>query len=153
MKLFRPFLLLAALQLAAAGTVAAAEGLPPSSGLHWRCWYDERVHIVCLIDTMAEVQPLDSLPYHLPAIVQQLRNNPEAFRNVFVRIPLFSPPFQAEFTAQLARATVCGTRHDCTVDFTMRPPSAEEVQVLLEKNRLPGEEEEGVGKALFDDGD
>lgn len=134
MKCFRLALVLIVLQLAAFSGFCAGNGGVPSATLHWRCWYDQRVEILCLIDTLAQAKPMDNLSPRLPLVVRELRSNPEAFRNVVLHIPLFSPPFHSDFTAQLARATVCGSRPDCTVDFTMVPPSTTEIDALLRKN-------------------
>ncbi len=115
-------------------TVAMAE-----SSLQWRCWYDRGVKIVCLIDEIpsaASNPAAGTLPTNLPAVVRQMRNDPAAFRNRFVEIPLFSPPLDMAFAAQLARASVCGSRRDCMVNFTATPASPTEIVALLQKNQL-----------------
>lgn len=111
------------------------------SQLHWRCWYDREVRIICLIDDapQAAIAPgTSTLPANLPALVRQMRNDPAALRNRFIEIPLFTPPFDMAFTAQLAKASVCGSRRDCSVHFTATPASPTEIAALLEKNRLDG---------------
>ncbi|TXI76078.1 MAG: hypothetical protein E6Q42_07935 [Dechloromonas sp.] len=130
MPLLRTFLLL----LLALPTFAQAD-MP----LQWRCWYDREVKIICLIDDIpsAASQPATgTLPANLPAVVRQMRNDPAAFRNRFVEIPLFTPPFDMAFTAQLAKASVCGSRRDCSVNFTAIPANPTEIVALLQKNQL-----------------
>lgn len=106
--------------------------------LNWRCWYDQQVHITCLIDNV----PTDNagaaqlaLPENLPAIVKQMRNDPAAFRNRVVQIPLHSEPLDMEFTALLAKSAVCGSRRDCTVHFTATPATTTEIVALLRKHQ------------------
>lgn len=104
--------------------------------LNWRCWYDQQLHIECLMENLPEagtVTAAKNLPDNLPAIVRQLRNNPELFRRTFVEIPLHSEPFDMEFTALLAKASMCGSRRDCTVNFTSTKPPATEIAALLNK--------------------
>lgn len=105
--------------------------------LHWRCWYDQDVHVTCLLDTLPESNAAaqnTALPTNLPAIVKLLRQDPGAFRNRAVHIPLHTQPYEAEFTAALARATVCGSRRDCTVNFTLATPPAQEIVALIHKH-------------------
>lgn len=109
-------------------------------GLQWRCWYDQQVHIACLIENLPNDQgpaALPALPQNLPAIVKQMRQDPGAFRNRFIQIPLHSEPYDMEFTAVLAKATVCGSRRDCSVNFTQTQPPASVIAALLDKE-FPG---------------
>lgn len=134
MKSFGFLLALAALELSMASSALAAGSQSPPSTLHWRCWYDRHIEIICLLDRLSDFQANEEPSSHLPAIVQDLRRSPELFLDVPLHIPLFSPPDQPDFPAQLARATVCGPRLDCTVDFTMSPPSTRELSELLGKD-------------------
>jgi hypothetical protein len=137
MKTFRFLLPLLALQAAVVGGATAA-GIPVSpSVMHWRCWYDGRVEIVCLLDKLSNFQIKETPSSRLPPIVQELRRNPEQFQDTPLHIPLFSQPIQADFPTQLARSTVCGSRLDCTVDFTMQPPSPREISDLLGPDASP----------------
>lgn len=125
--------------------IVALLGLIPAAAfadgnLHWRCWYDQQVYITCLVDNVPgnnDGASQAALPANLPGIVRQMRQDPGAFRNRFVQIPLHSIPYEMEFTAQLARATVCGSRRDCTVNFTATLPAAAEIAALLNKHQ-PG---------------
>lgn len=116
---------------------AAESAAAPSAGTHWRCWYDQQVHINCLIDLEPQAgnPAIESLAAELPQIVKLMRSNPAALRNRVIYIPLFSPPYESmDFTATLAKAAVCGARRDCTVNFTSRPPQPEEILALLNRN-------------------
>lgn len=107
-----------------------------AENLHWRCWYDQQIHITCLIDTVLDGnQPISGpeLPSNLPAIVKQLRRDPGAFRNRVLQVPLHTVPYDMEFTAVLAKAAVCGSRRDCTVNFTASVPRAAEIAALIDK--------------------
>lgn len=107
------------------------------ANLQWRCWYDQQVHIACLLDEIPqEGAPFQavSLPGNIPPIVARLRNDPATFRSQLVRIPLHTQPYDMAFTATLARASVCGSRRDCSVHFTAREPSRLEIETLLAKH-------------------
>lgn len=133
MKTFRFLSALLALLVMASSALSAGN----QSTMHWRCWYDGRIEIICLLDKLSDFPLKDEPSSRLPPIVQELRRNPEQFQETPLHIPLFSPPIQADFPAQLARSTVCGSRIDCTVDFTMRPPSLREVSDLLGPDASP----------------
>jgi len=120
-----------------ANIAGAADGAQTvSDTLHWRCWYDQQVHITCLVDTVSQADNADlpALPGNLPPIVRAMRTNPSALRNKIIHIPLLSEPVDMEFTALLAKSAVCGTRRDCSVNFTEKLPPAEEVVALLNKH-------------------
>ena len=105
--------------------------------LHWRCWHDQEVHITCIVDSVPDHDGPAAelgLPSNLPPIITTLRQNPGALRNRVLHIPLHTVPYDMEFTALLAKATVCGTRPECTVNFTAAPAPAEEIVALLNKN-------------------
>lgn len=128
---------------------------PAAAGenLHWRCWYDQQIHLTCLIDTLPadKAVALPSLPSNLPPIVKSMRHDPGSLRNRFVHIPLHTQPEDMEFTALLAKATVCGSRRDCTVKFTDKLPPAEEIIALLNKH-LPADNHNGAtALALLED--
>lgn len=105
--------------------------------LHWRCWHDQQVHITCIVDNVPDHDgPAAELsqPSNLPPIITTLRQNPGVLRNRLLHIPLHTVPYDMEFTALLAKATVCGTRAGCSVNFTATPAPAEEIVALLNKN-------------------
>lgn len=134
MKSWSRLLILATLAFLA--DAASAEGSQESAaGLHWRCWYDQKTNIVCLIDALPESgnPALAGLPANLPPLVATMRRNPEWLRGTIIGIPLHTPPYDMELTAQLARATACGSRRDCAVAFTDRPPPAYELVELLSR--------------------
>lgn len=127
--------------------------LAPSAGesLRWRCWYDQQIHIVCLVDTLpVGNQPISEavLPSNLPAIVKQLRRDPGAFRNRVLQVPLHTVPYDMEFTAVLAKAAMCGSRRDCTVNFTASVPPAAEIAALVNQH-LPGPSAENSTAPAF----
>jgi hypothetical protein len=126
--------LLALLPVISAG--AAADGSASPDLLVWRCWYDQQVHITCLIDSLpsAGTRTAAGLPSNLPAVVRQLRNHPEAFRNQFVHIPLHTQAEDMGSTGRLAQAAVCGSLPDCRVDFSPAPPSLLEIDELLHRD-------------------
>lgn len=148
----RKFALLVSL---ASGIAVADDGLAPAQMLRWRCWYDQQVHITCLVDTIPEAgnQPVLALPPNLPAIVRQLRTDPAAFRHRFVHIPLHSPPFDRVSVALLARASMCGSRPDCVVDYSPTPPSESEIAALLGKNLSDPDDEPDLQGAPAAGGD
>lgn len=133
MKTFRFLSALLTLLVMANSPLAAGN----QSTMHWRCWYDGRIEIICLLDRLPDFPLKEEPSSRLPPIVQELRRNPDRFQDTPLHIPLFSQPIQADFPAQLARSTVCGSRIDCTVDFTMRPPSLREVSELLGPDASP----------------
>lgn len=123
-------------------TLLAALALLPLTAqagetLQWRCWYNQQVHITCLVDETPDAAPTMgalSLPENLPPIVAQLRRDPSSFRNQAVHIPLHTQPYDMAFTAMLARSTVCGTRRDCSVNFSAKAPTNEELTSILAKH-------------------
>jgi hypothetical protein len=120
-----------------AGAAAAADGIKTSSDkLHWRCWYDQQTHITCLVDTVPQGDSASAqgLPANLPHVVRVMRTKPGALRNRIIHIPLHTEPYDMEFTAILAKATVCGSRRDCSVNFTDKLPPAEEIVAILNRN-------------------
>jgi hypothetical protein len=122
---------------------SAADAIEQTSeNLHWRCWYDQRSHISCLVDVLpaANDEPQLHLPFNLPSIVREMRTNPIAFRGRFIHIPLLGQPQDMAFTAALAKASVCGSRQDCTVYFTGTLPSLGEMMALLNKH-FPNQDE------------
>lgn len=131
-------------------TTAATAADGTTGGLHWRCWYDQQTHITCLVDTLptADKASLDNLPVNLPGIVRTMRTNPASLRNKIVHIPLLTEPLDMEFTAVLAKSTVCGSRRDCSVNFSSTLPPSGEIVALLTKH-LP-DRDPGVGLAMLD---
>jgi len=123
----------------ASSASADAASLTAPETLRWRCWYDQSVHISCLIEYLAETAPDANTrnPYtpdeNLPPVIRSLRTNPENFRQRIIRIPLHAPPVEMEFAARLARAVVCGSRPGCSVHFTASPPTDSEIVETLER--------------------
>lgn len=116
--------------LASHGATAAA-GRETTTGVKWRCWYDQDVHITCLIDSLSHAAMIETLPAPIPAIAEEIRRDHGPGRKFFIHIPLHTRPRDADLTAQLAKASVCGSGPDCSVDFTMQPPSDDEMAGLL----------------------
>lgn len=107
-----------------------------TSTLIWRCWYDQQTHISCLLDTLSQTgnPPAEDFPSYLPPIVMTMRTDPGSLRGEFIHIPLQTEPYDMEFTAILAKSMVCGSRLDCSVNFTDYLPSAEEITALINKD-------------------
>lgn len=118
--------------LFAAAPASAADPAGERQNLHWRCWYDQQVHIHCLLDS-APAPAANGKPVgHLPKIVQSLRSKPSSFKAVLIRIPMYTDPYDVHFPRLLAEATMCGDRADCSVQYTQQVPGHEEIaQILL----------------------
>lgn len=133
------FVLCALLTIATANAADTGSLNPAGETLRWRCWYDQSVHISCLIEEQlaASRSGAKQAAYvpgkNLPPIVRTLRTSPEAFRQQIVSIPLHTPPIDMEFTAQLARACVCGGRPGCSVSFSGKAPPASEIAAILDR--------------------
>lgn len=134
------FVLCAMLTIALANAADTGSLNSTHETLRWRCWYDQSVHISCLIEEQIKVTPQDTANHaaytpvkDLPPVVRALRTNPGAFRQLIVSIPLHTPPLDMEFTAQLARAGVCGGRPGCTVRFSPKAPAAAEIAAILDR--------------------
>lgn len=147
-KPFRLFILATPLLLGSAG--CAADGIDGlmTPQVVWRCWYDQQIHVTCLVDASPATDvPLDQIPFSsLPPAVNTVRYAPGSLRGNLVHIPLHTPPFDMEFTADLARITVCGRRPGCLVDFSSTLPPADEIIALLNKY-LPVESEPPLAEA------
>lgn len=108
--------------------LAQATSTPPVS---WRCWPADS-NIECLLATAvlvdaASIAPDPTSSIDLPGAVMALRTDPEAFRGELIVIPMHTPPVDMQFAAELAAASMCGSRVDCTVDFTSMPPDIDEI--------------------------
>lgn len=124
------FIALFVLSLLAAQAIA--EGSSASRGkVKWRCWYDQDVHITCLIDSISDAGAIAELPVPIPEIAEEMRRDYGPGQKFFVHIPLHTQPGDAEFTALLARNTVCGSHSACSVDFSMKPPSDDDIDAML----------------------
>jgi len=148
---FRVFLF--ALLLFLANGMAVAEDVQGAAQtLHWRCWYDQRVHVTCLVDTIPDAGnlPAQLLPSNLPDIVKVLRSDPGTFRHRFVHIPLYTQPNDMAFTALLARMSVCGSRPDCTVNYSHTPPPISEIAALLGKTPSDLAEDPALQRMLLE---
>lgn len=141
----RLFLCLAILAGALLGTAPAlATEVPPPAAerqsLHWRCWYDQQVHIHCLLDSDPTAAATGKPVGHLPRIVQELRSKPSSFKAVLIRIPMYTDPYDADFPRQLAEATMCGGRTDCSVRYTQQVAGHQEIaQILLRHMDWPAQ--------------
>lgn len=114
--------------------------------VQWRCWYDQNVHIVCLMEGLAQPSELAASvggyapSANLPPFVHALRKTPEAFRRETIRIPLHGHARDMAFTETLARAGVCGARPSCSVRFSATAPSAVELAGILDWQREEADE-------------
>lgn len=122
------------------GPASLQQGLPDTlqagrKSVHWRCWYNQEVHIHCLLDEApATAQaPQNLISGKLPAIAREIYAKPESFRNALVSVPLLAPPMDMQLVAVLADAVVCGARQDCSVKFTEELPTRTEVHTILGK--------------------
>lgn len=111
--------------------VAADDRHSSPGSAKWRCWYDNESHIICLIDSVNDPATFDTLPTPIPSIAREMRRDYGPRRKFFVHIPLHTKAADVEFTALLARSSVCGSNPGCSVDFSMKPPSEEEIAALL----------------------
>lgn len=148
---FRYFLAAVLAFLSAAA--GATEVMDQASGkLHWRCWYDQEVHISCLVDVLPEagIGAQLPLPANLPPLVREMWTDPASLLGKVVHIPLLGRPEDMGFTAALSKASVCGSRPDCTVNFTSTFPPVDEMLVLL--NRHFPDQYEAIKLALLGDG-
>ncbi len=103
--------------LVALGGEQALAQAASGAQLEWACWHGQRAYLTCTLrSASAQLAPV-ALPRNIPAVVQALRNSPEGFRNRFVHVPLLSETAEPEAAAMLARATMCGSRQDCSVHF------------------------------------
>lgn len=125
--------------LATDGIADTEEIGPSSEQVTWRCWYDLDVHITCVIDTISQIGMFERMPNPIPSIAEEMRRDYGPKRKFFIHIPLHTEPDDPEFTALLARSSVCGSLDGCVVDFSMQPPSAEEIDALLMRG-LPAAE-------------
>lgn len=127
-----PWLRLSVL-LAACGAAAADDSPSQPGSVQWRCWYDQDVHITCLIDTISHAGLMESLPSPIPSIAQEMRRDYGPGRKFFIHIPLHTRPRDEELVALLARSSVCGSGPECSVEFSMDPPTDDELDALLER--------------------
>jgi hypothetical protein len=119
---------------ALAGELDAADfPVAEKQNLHWRCWYDQQIHIHCLLDTeIADSKPAGyEAAINLPKVVRELRSNPSRFRAVLVRIPMFTDPLEHGFARDLAQASMCGGRGNCSVHYSGSVPHHEEIAELM----------------------
>lgn len=137
--------------LAAHGAAAAAGLDSATASVKWRCWYDQEVHITCLIDTLSHAAMIETLPAPIPAIAEEVRRDHGPGRKFYIHIPLHTRPRNAELTAQLAKTSVCGSGPECSVDFSMQPPSDDEMASLLGRE-LPEAEADGTLEESLSDG-
>lgn len=122
------------------GFAARASLADGGDTLVWRCWYDQEVHIVCLIQHLppAASTPPENAAAALPGFVRMLRTNPAALNHRPVYIPLLTKSYDAAFAEALAKASICGTRPDCAVSYSQTLPGDEEIAALLGRDRAAG---------------
>lgn len=118
---------------AAAAMACAAQGTEPAATpVNWRCWHSPQNpdSITCrlrptpelLAAAEAAAMSPSAPPARHPSVLYMVRNAPEAFGGGTVLIPLYGPPVDWDRVARLARAAMCGTRADCSVEFSRLPP-------------------------------
>lgn len=123
---------MAAVAAAAAMACAAQEPQPPTTAVNWRCWHalQNPDSITCRLRPTAEMlaaaetqatSPSPSPARH-PSMLYTVRNAPESLGGETVLIPLYGPPVDWEKVERLARVAMCGTRTDCSVEFSRLPP-------------------------------
>lgn len=106
--------------------LALADGGDVAPATRWQCGYDGAQHLSCLLDT-TDLPPRAAMATSHDAIhggraapmlvVAQLRDQPWRWRGRFVRIPLHTEPLDPGFTAELARAVLCGSLKACGVAY------------------------------------
>ncbi len=112
-----------ALSLALAA--AAANAAPDE--LLWRCAYDAAPgpRVACRLVHWPEVDPQAYWPKTIDddrtPMLARIRKAPETLADERIVIPLYTPPVDMPFVAQLARAVMCGSRADCAVEFSSSP--------------------------------
>lgn len=122
----------AALVSAAVLAPAAVAQLSPDFGpadTVWNCWYNHDTTFRCRLAQApddpggADADPGLSAPRSslyprrgpLPAIVRTIRDHPARLRGRTITIPLFSPPIDIRFSAELVHAVMCGRRPVCRI--------------------------------------
>jgi hypothetical protein len=106
------------LRVLAAGFGLGVVGLPAAAGTHWLCGLsDDSVRLVCVADPDAAAEAEVLVPMQAGAdqgaVVRGTRFPLDA-RDVYT-VELWSPPDDAQWLAQLARATICYRSPGCSV--------------------------------------
>lgn len=119
---------------AAAAMAGAAQEAPPppATAVSWQCWHavQNPDSITCrlrptagaLAAAEAQAESPSPPPARHPSLLHTLRNAPEQLGGETVLVPLYGPPVDWERVARLARVAMCGTRADCSVEFSRLPP-------------------------------
>lgn len=83
---------------------------------HWMCNLgEELVELVCIADADPVQAPAADAPRAVSAVVRGVAF-PLDERQEY-RVPLWTPPSEAEFVLQLAQATMCYRSPDCSVSL------------------------------------
>jgi hypothetical protein len=106
------------LRVLVAGFGLGVVGLPAWAGQHWLCGLsDDSVRLVCVADPDMAAETTALVPMQVVAgkgaAVHGTRFPLDA-SNVYT-VELWSPPDDAQWLAQLARATICHRSPGCTV--------------------------------------
>lgn len=104
-----------------------------ASNTVWRCWYEGRGNIACVVEEVrSSTSRFDGEPLspYAPEILRVLREDPGRMRGRVVSIPIHTVPYEMGNVARLAQLTVCGNRPDCQMVFTAERPSMEMLDKL-----------------------
>ena len=106
------------LRVLAAGWGLAVCAVPVSAGTHWLCGLsDDSVRLVCVADPDATTASEDPVPMQAGVdkgpVVRGTRFPLDA--SEVYTVDLWSPPDDAQWLAQLARATICYRSPGCSV--------------------------------------
>jgi hypothetical protein len=106
------------LRVLAAGLGFGVIALPAAAGTHWVCGLsDDSVRLVCVADpetTAASSDPAPAEPGTGKGTVVHGTRFPLDASDVYT-VELWSPPDDAQWLAQLARATICYRSPGCSV--------------------------------------
>ena len=117
----------------------AAQAGPAVTPLRWLCWLEaSSTTLACaqegaLFDALFDDPVLQARTDHAQppdqrailragSVTAALRTQAEAAQPTVWRTPLFSPAYDDDFTALLARSVMCGRQPDCRVQFRPAAP-------------------------------
>lgn len=97
----------------------------------WACWYSMDLHLSCQLvqaPVASELSPeeaavvrLANAPSAPGFTVAVLRERPYALRQLLMRIPLWSEPFDSAGLGELSQAVMCGSRPACAARYSDQP--------------------------------
>lgn len=99
-----------------------------TSNTVWRCWYEGRGGIACVVEEVRSGPAPTSntaLSPYAPEILRVLREDPGSMRGRIINIPIHTVPYDMANVARLAQLTVCGNRSDCLMVFAADRPTPE----------------------------